>query len=200
MKSAAYSVTLPEGFVELPREREPSTDRLLQLVQDWQAKLGAERPTQLREGSVETAAMLAATGAAAGVVGSSHTSAAIYRSPEAPRPVMILVNMYLERTDHSTPIEALESVEKLSGLKKFKVERVSLPAGPAVLTETSRSAHHDAPFGPTTVTTRSSTAWIPSPDMPQTAIIEVSSNNVEDWPHVSGLARRIFDTFTWEEE
>ncbi|MFO7192099.1 MULTISPECIES: hypothetical protein [Thermocrispum] len=201
MESASCSVTLPAGFVELPRERTPSVDRLIQLAHEWQAALGVENPAELTEGSVQTAAMLAATGAAAGVTGSAHVSAAIYRSPEASRPVMVLVSTYLEETGHSAVTEALESVEKLSAAKKFDdVRRVTLPAGQAVLVETAHSSRHDTPAGPVTVTSRSLSAWIPSPNLPQTAVIEVSSNNAEDWAHVSGLAKEIFQTFSWDEE
>lgn len=201
MQVPSFSVSLPEGFVELPRESEPSAERLVELAQEWQAALGVPNPGELTEGSLETAAMLAATGTAAAVAGSTHTSAALYRSPEAARPIMVLVNLFTERTDHEAVSEALELVQKLSTTHSFdRLERVSLPAGESIVTETSHAGRHESPIGPVTLTTRSLSAWIPAPHLPETVVIEVSSNNAEDWSHVAGLARRIFDTFTWEEE
>ncbi|MGW7532610.1 hypothetical protein [Amycolatopsis sp. NPDC054798] len=191
-----FSIFLPDGFIALP-SGEIDEEKFRSLAASVSAEFGAEPDAEIDQGIAETTAMLATTAAMAEAGGSSYTAAGFFRSPDDPRrPIMAVVNCFCLESDHSSATVAISGLEEVQrSTATGPVEVVELPAGPAVIAQSATRGSISIGEGSVQVAEHAITAWIPGPKV--VLGLAVTSNNPEDWTHVTDLARGIFDTFEW---
>ncbi|MEV6620219.1 hypothetical protein AB0M83_17155 [Amycolatopsis sp. NPDC051106] len=189
-----FSLVLPTGFITLPAA-ELDEPGFRALAAEVAARFGLAG--ELDQGLAETTVMLATTAAAARAGGSGYTTAGFFRSPDDPdRPIMVLVSCFFLEAGHPSTAVAITGLRQVhEATATGPVDVVELPAGPAVLVQSVTHSGVPAGAGTVRITQHGITAWIPGPA--GVLGLAVTSNNTEDWAHVAGLARGIFDTFAW---
>jgi hypothetical protein len=191
-----FTLVLPDGFIDLPRG-ETDLAQLHSLARELADQFGLDPDVPMDQGMAEAAAMLATTAAAAQAGGSHYTAAGFFRSPdEANRPIMALVTCLCLESDHPSAAVAIAGLEEVHRtVANGPVEVVELPAGPAVVTQSVTPGRISVGTDAVEITGHSITAWIPGVKV--LLGLAVTSNNTEDWIHISELARGIFATFEW---
>lgn len=192
-----FAYYLPTGFVRLPlAESEISAESFAALTVAVGGLFGL--PPDGDE-TAQAAVGLAALGAQIGDQGVDTAAMGFYRSPEASRPIAVLVTGNQFPSDHESQETAVASLLEVHGTEDHSgVDRISLPAGPAVAVVDDVPQYLQAGESLTPLLQRRVTAWIPDRAGTMVAVISVVTNSWRDWEHVCRLALEIFRSLGWE--
>lgn len=194
-----FSLFLPEGFIEL-HAGEPDLAQLRSLAADIAGVFGLDPGAEIDQGLAESTVLLTTAAAASAAGGSSYTAAGFFRSPDDPnRPIMALVSCFCVESSHTSANVAIAGLEEVHRrTSNGPVEVVELPAGPAVVAQSTTPGRITLGEDSVAITEHAITAWIPGPKV--VLGLAVTSNNTEDWPHVADLASGLFETFEWADD
>lgn len=196
-----FHIGLPEGFVELPTERaDPDADSTAfhRLAAYASERFGVPPDG---EATFAAAASFAQLGSLIGDTGGVDYSAlAFYKSPDDPlRPIMVALAGITMPSQHRNVSEAVTGLIELHGASSADaVERLQLPAGPAVATVTEEQNALVIGDEPIHILTRQLSAWVPDREGTTIGVVSVITNSFQDWERVCTLGLEIFDTFGWE--
>ncbi|QGK71597.1 hypothetical protein GIY23_20585 [Allosaccharopolyspora coralli] len=193
-----YSLTLPDGFIELPRG-EPTDEKLRTLAMAIASRFGLPADTEVDQSLAGVAAMLMTLGASTEAGGAHYTAAAVFRSAkQADRPLMVVVSCFLLPSEHPSARVAADGLEKYHRNQSgTEVEQVPLPAGQTVVTRTASTSTLTANDQTIDVISHAITAWIPNPSGNGLLGVSVTSNNTEDWEDICDMASGLFETVEW---
>lgn len=196
----SFSLELPDGFMELPAAVEAVTAERIGEIGARFAALAGLPPDDL--GAAEAAAYYAALGPMSAEDGIDYTAMALYRSPDDPtRVMMIMLSSTCVPADHvdvESAVAGLLEVHKATG--RGEVSQLQLPAGPAVTVVTEEPSTISDGEQSATILHRAVTAWVPDPGGTTLGVVSISTNNWVDWPHVARLAADILRTMRWDDD
>lgn len=197
VQAASFVFGLPSGFVELPVRKDDLRDENLDhLVTSVAGVFGLEAND---DNAVQAALGLAALGSAVGDRGVDYAAVGFYRSPDDPnRPIMVVVTSIGMDSDHADLQTAIDALVEIHQEKNHdSVERISLPAGPAVAVVDEDPQYLQLGDDSVPLLQRRVTAWIPDRQGTTIAVISVCTNSWQDWEHVCRLALEIFRSLAW---
>lgn len=194
-----FRLGLPEEFFEIPVDETEPDPTTLDRLSDQVAERFGIPPTD--ETTLAAATAFANLGSLIGDTGGVDYSAmAFYKSPDDPmRPIMVTLTGIALPSEHQNASEAVKGLFELhseSGAEA--VERLQLPAGPAIATVTEEQNALVIDGEAVHLLTRQLSAWVPDRDGTTIAIVSVMTNSFRDWERVCVLALDIFDSFGWE--
>ncbi|HWE91280.1 MAG TPA: hypothetical protein VG317_17600 [Pseudonocardiaceae bacterium] len=190
-----YALTIPTGFIRLPVSE--LTDNSIKIVA---THLAATFHQDYVDDNMRALAFALSTAVSQTVPDAvSFVGVGLFRSPEADRPIMVVLTCLSQGSDHGdieTGIAGLLEVHRQEN--RGSVEEIQLPCGRAVaVVIEDLNELTVAGSAPIPLIRRSVTAWIPDPHGTTTAVISLSSNNWQDWDHVCRLALDLFGTLEW---
>src|SRR5262249_17616552 len=137
-QTRSFSLELPDGFVELPSEVEQATPERIGEIGARFAALAGLPPDD--QNAAQAAGYYAALGATSGDDGVDYTGMALYRSPDDPARVMMILLSSLcvpaSHVDVESAAAGLLEVHRAAG--QGEVDQLDLPAGPAVTVVTEQ--------------------------------------------------------------
>lgn len=195
----AFSLELPDGFVELPSDLETTTPEQVQEVTAYFARLFGLPPDDLDAAAV--AVNFAAIGATAGDEGIDSTAMAMYRFPDDPeRAMMIMLSSMCLPAAHDNIESAVAGLVQVhSAIGRGEVSELTLPAGRSVVVVSDEENSVTVNEVTLPVLHRTITAWVPDPGGTTVGVVSFASNNWQDWTHICRLAVQILVTMRWDE-
>lgn len=188
----AFTIELPEGFIELPAATATAS-----------VQRELEELFRLPEGdtsAAQVAQSLSALGLIAADSGAEHASIGFFRSPDDPqRPVSVVLTASRMASDHDDPTTVIAGLREVYAADAdTDTEVLRLPAGQALATIREQPAMLEIEgVAPLPLLQRQVLAWIPDPTGSVVAVIGVASNSWRDWPHVCDLALDVFESVSW---
>lgn len=195
----AFSLELPDGFVELPSDPEAVTPEQVQEVTAYFTRLFGLPPDDLDAAAV--AVNYAAIGVTASDEGIDSTAMAMYRSPDDPeRAMMIMLSSTCLPVAHDDVESAIAGLIQVhSAIDRGEVSELNLPAGRSVVVVSDEENSVTVNEVTLPVLHRKITAWVPDPGGTTVGVVSFASNNWQDWAHICQLAVQILTTMRWDE-
>lgn len=189
-----YTVTIPTGFVPLPRA-EPSNESLDECSAQLADALlvDNDRNCRVATGALTRVANIAEE------LGVERSAIGFFISPNTGLPVMLMLTMTGFRTDPSDIDLAIAGIIESVRSQAFTSPReIQIPAGPAVLTVEEKPSWLSDGSTETPLLQRSLTLWTPSPTTDSVGVVSIATNSWPDWDLVCDMSLDIFNTLDWD--
>lgn len=184
----SFTLGVPPGFIRIQPDT-PADELLAQIARVFNTE-------QITDDMRKFAAVLTALTPNALTDAIPYVGLGLFRSPQARRPILLSLSCLSQAADHDGVRTAVGGLLEVH--RDRLAREVALTCGPAVITLAEEPIElTDGGQPELRLLRREITAWVPDPAGTAIAVVSVSSNNWQDWEHISEFALGLFNSLEW---